>query len=171
MNRSRITAIVVIIAVILAVVVLLIGKNQNNVSDSSFNDRSQTNQNLDDQPVKLDFTPSIPLDAKITEPDQKIISNDKQTKTGFFKLNISSEGYNPSTIVVKRGDLVNIEITSKENNYDIFLPGSFYLFIPRGGTKTLAFETNAYPVGTYNFRCRDYCPINKIINGSLIIKP
>jgi len=171
MNKNYIATIIVIIAVVLAALLLFMGKKQNVISEKPYN-QNPINQNSDNPiPIKQDFTPNIAPEVKITKPDYQIPNNNGKTKSGFFKINISRIGYEPETIAVKKGDLVNIEITSKDGNYDIFLPGTFYLFIPRNETKTLAFETNAYPTGTYNFRCRDYCPVGKIISGSFIILP
>jgi len=92
--------------------------------------------------------------------------------TGLHVFNViaSKNGYDPAVIVVTEGDTVRLQLTSQGKKFDLFSPYmGFYLEADEGATEQLSFIV---PVsGTFLFKCRNFCPNGKTIQGQLIVKP
>jgi len=121
------------------------------------------------------YTPEIPRDAVLTTPVEEVPVIDPGTgeqkgRVGVFAITATRSGYNPETITVKLGDVVNLELTAQGGAYDIHSPYlGFYLSAQDGETKQLSFKASL--TGTFSFECRDYCPVGGKISGRLIILP
>lgn len=84
----------------------------------------------------------------------------------IFELKGENQRYSPSIVVVNDGDIIIIDFTSVDSDYDIFFPDfGFYRFVSRGETERVQFQTTSY--GEYDFYCRDAC--NRDVRGKLII--
>ncbi len=75
-----------------------------------------------------------------------------QSKLRIFSINISGNDFSPSTVAVNQGDSIQIKFTSMDKDYDVTQPDyGLKLSIPKGSTKTLAFD--GVNVGKYTFYC------------------
>ena len=117
------------------------------------------------------FTPEIPKNAVLTPPKVDIRPDPGETKRqGFYEVKANKDGYAPSSLTVGRGNIVTIDFTSEDAQYDIFSESfGFYVTAPRGDTKQISFKAGT--VGSFLFECRDFCPSGKKIQGQLIVIP
>ena len=121
------------------------------------------------------YTPEIPQDAVLTTPVEEIPVIDPGTgeqkgRVGVFAITATKNGYDPETVTVKLGDVVNLELTAQGGAYDIYSPYlGFYLSAQDGETKQLSFKASL--TGAFSFECRDRCPVGKKISGKLVILP
>jgi len=121
------------------------------------------------------YTPEIPQDAVLTTPVEEIPVVDPGTgeqkgRVGVFAITATKNGYDPETVTVKLGDVVNLELTAQGGAYDIYSPYlGFYLSAQDGETKQLSFKASL--TGAFSFECRDRCPVGKKISGKLVILP
>ena len=122
---------------------------------------------------KIYYTPDVPQNAVITPPvleDSASPNIGAEEKFRSFNLKISQNGYNPQKIVVNKDDIIELKVEAIDRNYDFNLPAlGIYLSMKKGETKKTSFGVRNS--GTFIFDCRDYCPLNKKINGSLIVLP
>lgn len=116
------------------------------------------------------FTEETPAFAKLSKPKEETVA-DKGTgaKLGTFEIRISSGGYTPNELTVKKGDVVQIRVSAVDADYDFTIPYiGIYQFIEKGDAKTVSFR--ATDVGTLAFTCRDNCPRSGK-EGKLIVIP
>lgn len=125
---------------------------------------------LGDAEVPL-FTTEVPKDAKPTAPQAEAPATPGATeKLGIFEMRVSSNGFEPNSITVNKGDVVQIRLTAQGGDYDFTVPyGGLYTEVKEGETKQITF--GATSVGTFSFMCRDFCPAGKTITGSIIVLP
>jgi len=122
-----------------------------------------------------EFSFDVPDNAVLTTPVEEIPVIDAGTgeqkgRVGVFAITATKNGYEPETVTVKLGDVVNLELTSRGGRYDMFSPYlGFHLTAGDGETKQLSFKAGLS--GTFSFECRDSCPANGKITGQLIVLP
>ena len=105
---------------------------------------------------EMQYVPSTVLSTPGTE-----------NKFRHFNLNGENNQYSPSTIIVKEGDTIDIGFTSKDRDYNFFLPDlGIYKTVPKGQTQNIQFQ--GYPYGKYAFYCKDVCGSAKV-EGTLIV--
>ncbi len=98
---------------------------------------------------------------------------DKVENVGVLQRRIfSMEGvdyaFSPGTIILNERDLVVINFTSVDADYDIFFPDfGVYKSIKRGDEERISFQV--FDFGSYEFYCRDFCPGQQEIKGKLIV--
>lgn len=98
------------------------------------------------------------------------ITGNPSVKQGFYDINMSRDGFSPNSIAVKRGNLVKIRVTAVDGDYDFRIPYTeMSIFIKKGETKPISFQATAS--GTFLFECRDACPLNKKVSGTLVVIP
>lgn len=121
----------------------------------------------------IEVTPEVPEQAVETKPKVEAEINvgaGAGTKFGVYSVTASASGYDPSELVVRVGDTVQLEFTAKGGKYDLFIPAfGTYVLAENGATSQISFK--APQVGTYFFKCRDFCPLTGEIIGQLIVKP
>lgn len=122
----------------------------------------------------MEFTPEVPEQAvETTKPKVEAEINvgaGAGTKFGVYPVTASANGYDPSELVVRVGDIVQLEFTAKGGKYDFFIPAfGTYVLAENGATSQISFK--APQVGIYLFKCRDFCPLTGEIIGELIVKP
>lgn len=117
------------------------------------------------------FAPEVPEDAVPTVPQHESpAAPNTEVKLGFFDMSVSASGYEPSSLTVKLGNLVQIKLTGVGGAYDFSMPWTgLYQKVNDGETKQISFQTTS--VGTFLFECRDFCPVGKKIQGELIVTP
>ena len=117
------------------------------------------------------FSANVPKDAVVTKPDVSApASQNTGAILGIYKMQVSVAGFNPKTIVMKKGDLLRIDLTAIDGNYDFVMPyAGLQASVKKGETKPISW--GATTEGTFNFACRDFCPPGKTIQGELIVKP
>ncbi len=82
-----------------------------------------------------------------------------------FDIKVESNAFIPSTIVVDEKDLVKLEITAQDADYDIFFPDlGVFKELPQG--KLVKLQIQAYPFGKYQFFCKNAC--DEEVKGTLI---
>lgn len=114
------------------------------------------------------FVKKVPQNAVITTPIASApAAPNTKAEFGIFNLTIDKAGFHPSSLTVKRGNVVQIKVTSLDDDYDMWIPHKeMYWLIPKGDTKPFTFT--ALETGTFLFQCRDACPSGKILQGILI---
>lgn len=118
------------------------------------------------------YSPTVPNDAKLSTPAISAPASPNSSQTwGVFTVTASRNGFDPSTITVKKLDLVQIRLTAADGDYDFSVPylGVSYAATKKGETRQINFQANTS--GTFVFECRDYCGGGKIIQGQLIVLP
>jgi plastocyanin len=87
-----------------------------------------------------------------------------------IEVKISSKGFEPSTVIVNQGDVVRLQMTATDGDYDVSIPYTGnYQSMKKGETKPIAFGATA--PGTLAFLCMDMCPAGGVIKGSIVILP
>ncbi|MCR4328016.1 MAG: cupredoxin domain-containing protein [Patescibacteria group bacterium] len=82
-----------------------------------------------------------------------------------FDIAVTGNNYNPSTIVVNEGDVIDISLTAEDKDYNIFFPDfGVYKEVIKGQTGKLQFQ--GYPFGQYKFVCDECTPS---FEGKLIV--
>ena len=104
------------------------------------------------------FIPEVPRFAVPTKPIEETTADEESgAMFGTFRLAINKYGYEPNSITVKQGDVVQIEVSAIDEEYDFSIPyNGIYQAVKKGETKTVSFR--AFDAGTLSFKCRDYCP-------------
>lgn len=116
------------------------------------------------------FVPEVPRNATATTPVSSAPTPAGNGTFGEYLIAVTAEGFQPNSIVVKKGDVAKLLITATDAPYDFLLEGyGNYLAIPRGETKKVSFMPDT--VGTFLFSCRDFCPSGKKIGGTFIVLP
>lgn len=116
------------------------------------------------------YSPVIPAGAALTKPTMSSpAAPGADESLGIFNMTASHAGFNPSTVTVKMGSVVQIRLTALDENYDFSMPyQGLYSSVAQGETHQIGF--GATTVGTFEFFCRDLCPHGKI-QGKVIIIP
>jgi len=71
----------------------------------------------------------------------------------IFSLNVSANGFEPNTIIVKAGDTVHLNIKAVGKNYDFFQPDyGLSKLLPNGETTVVEFQATA--ADKYTFYCK-----------------
>lgn len=117
------------------------------------------------------FKAEIPKNAVLTVATVEVpAAPNSDSKLKIFDLKISAVGYEPTTFTARKGDVVQIRVTSVGGDYDIDFPYlQLYQFIRVGETKIIAFGANF--TGTTDFLCRDFCGALEGIKGTFITIP
>lgn len=90
------------------------------------------------------------------------------TTLNSYSITASLIGYNPNEIVVKEKTIINIQLVSKDGEYDIYFPDfDFYVRAQKNTTKETSFKSPE--AGSYVFECRDFCPVTGKIKGRLTV--
>lgn len=116
------------------------------------------------------YSKEIPKDAAPTVPVVSAPAAENSTaQYGVFKITIDKDGFHPNSLIVVKGNIVKIEATSLDGDYDMWIPKKeMYWAIKKGETKPFTFT--ALEVGTFLFKCRDFCPSGKVFEGTIITK-
>lgn len=119
------------------------------------------------------FSKNIPADAAPTKPKESVKigpSTSGANTLGIYSITATTDGYSPATITVYESEVVRLELKSNGGEYDLYSPViGFYVSSKNGVTNQITFKTPE--TGTFLFECRDHCPPNRKISGSLIVKP
>lgn len=85
-----------------------------------------------------------------------------------FNISIDDGAYDPSTVIVKQGDTVNLELTAVDANYEFTQPNyGFNDSIMKGETQTIQFQ--ALRSGDFTFYCESCGGPSKGPVGHLIV--
>lgn len=69
-----------------------------------------------------------------------------------FDIKIQEDKFSPDTVIVNKGDIIQLSITALDKNYDFTQPDfGFKKSIPRGQTQEIGFQASA--VGKFTFFC------------------
>ncbi len=117
------------------------------------------------------FSPEVPKDAVISKPVSSAPTPTGDGNIfGVYAISASASGFSPNQITVKKGDVVKIEFTAVDGKYDFSLQGyGNYLVAEKGEMKKVSFLPDT--IGTFLFTCKDFCPVGKKSQGTLIILP
>lgn len=89
------------------------------------------------------------------------------TKFRSFDIVASGGKYSPSTIIVRRGDIVHINFKAQDGTYDIMFPDyGLWQQAKTGEAKVIEFQ--AVTDGEFAFRCEKSCPKGPM-SGTLIV--
>ncbi len=116
------------------------------------------------------YSGEVPKNAELSIPLETAAVGDGKSELGFFTLKASKSGFVPSTITVKKGNLIQFDFASEDGDYDFFIPAnSVYHLVKEGETKKILMQL--VDSGTFVFECRDFCPAAGKISGQLIVLP
>lgn len=117
------------------------------------------------------YSAEIPKEAKSTTPTESApVGPAGDSQLNFFNLVASKQGFSPSSITVKKGDLAQFRFSAKDGDYDFFVPAiALYYSVKQGETKQILMQLT--DAGTFSFECRDFCPDSGKISGQLIVLP
>lgn len=173
-QRQKITLVISVVVVIGLIIAGVISKGnapakEGGEAAQSEEERNATAETPEEKQAVI-FTKETPAFAKLSEPKEETVA-DKETgaKLGMFEMRISSGGYAPNELTVKKGDVVQIRISAVDADYDFTIPyNGIYQFIKKEETKTVSFGVT--DAGTLTFTCRDHCPRSGR-EGKLIVIP
>ena len=154
------------IAVVLAVIFISRGVNLNSKTPAS-GDSSAVDSAA---PKEIKYSTSVPTDVKPTTPTESAPVGDGKSELNFFNLVASKNGFSPSIITVKKGDLAQLKFLAQDGDYDFFIPATaLHDSAKKGETKQILIQLT--DSGTFVFECRDSCPASGKISGQLIVLP
>ena len=177
MNKNQITIIIVSIVFLLLIVgggiyYKMWSSKIEMIKDESGKEliKELKDENKEELEAKK-FTSEVPKSAVETKPvSQAPAAPGSSAKLGFYEIEISRAGFSPSTIVVKKGNLVQIKVKAIDGNYDLLIPyAEMWVDVGQGETKQISFQADAQ--GTFIFECKNKCPITGKVQGTLIILP
>lgn len=174
MTRTQlfiVSGLTVITAIIITAGIITKNKVTNNSAVGTSTEQNNVGLDL----LKTNATTSayskeVPKDAAPTVPVASAPAAENSTaQFGVFKINIDKDGFHPNSLIVLKGNIVKIEATSLDGDYDMYIPQKeMYWKIPQGSTKPFTFT--ALETGTFLFKCRDFCPNGKVFEGTIITK-
>ena len=118
------------------------------------------------------FSPEVPKDAAVTKPVGVVTPAPSGGGSiyGHYAIQATASGFNPNSITVKKGDVVNLQLYAIDAKYDFSLQGyGNYLAVEKGGMGEVTFMPDT--VGTFLFTCRDFCPASGKLQGTFIVLP
>ncbi len=117
------------------------------------------------------FSPEVPKDATLTVPVHEAPAAPNVPQTlGIFDMTVAANGFEPNSITVKNKNLVTINLTAADGDYDFSMPYTgLYTLVKKGETKQISFQATG--TGTFVLECRDYCPKAEKIQGTVIVLP
>ena len=165
MNKKEV--IILIVVAILVVGIVVFGLARQGESEGNSQERL-VNGEEDVVEEDLGFTTEVPEDVDLSETRSIVpVLPGAEAQIRTFDLSITDNGFEPSELVVNKGDTVQINLSSIGGNYDFFIPAiGIYQTVEAGEKKRVGFQ--ALASGTYVFQCRDLCPDDEI-KGSLIV--
>lgn len=86
-----------------------------------------------------------------------------------FAITADNDAFTPATIIVKNGDIIDLEITAVDKNYDFTQPDYGFSAVPvqKGTTAKIQFET--LTTGKFTFYCTSCGGPNKGPIGYVIV--
>ena len=177
MNKKQIIILaalaVFIIAGIIFGVVLKPDKGRVNTEPAATSTEGQDINQITEFKDLPEFTGDVSKDLEETQANEVIdviTSPEKDTKLGGYTITASKNGYSPSLVTVRQGDIVRMTLKSEDANYDLFIPAmSIHITALEGEEKQTSFRVSQG--GTFRFECRDFCPRGGEIFGRLTVKP
>ncbi|MDP1706376.1 MAG: cupredoxin domain-containing protein [bacterium] len=113
-----------------------------------------------DEPIKNFFFSkekiAIPQ-ATFTKGDVSV-NNFLVNNHWLWMIEMRGEGnsFDPNSLVVNEGDIIDIQLSAIDRDYEIYLPGlGIYKLVPKGQRSEVQFQ--AYPAGEHLFACKDNC--------------
>ena len=141
MKKTIVIGVIVLVILVLVVVLILGNRGENTIGEKT---GSSTRTVLMGK-VAVPGTDSEDFPANVAKPLVVASLNEEgTTNLRVFHVEIKNDTFTPDTIIVRRGDLLRLEVSAIDKNYDITQPdyGS-YLSIPRGATKKVSFGVSA----------------------------
>jgi len=117
------------------------------------------------------YSASIPIGAMVTAAAAEAPAAPNASETfRAYNISISKDGYSPSSVTVKKGDVVQLRLTALDGTYDFAVPYTgLYQSIRQGETKQVGF--GATMMGSFEFGCRDRCPVGGVLKGQIVVIP
>lgn len=128
-----------------------------------------SSENLIDLNAKLLFSPVVPASAAPTPPEQVFFSGEEGVRLNSFSIVADRGAFTPSTIVVEGGQNVQVNFTAVDRDYDIGVAAPIGAYVVAKAGETQVFGFSMDQEGTYAFRCQQFCPEGRAIEGSIII--
>ncbi len=176
MSSKYIRTIVALLVIIAVIVVLgfFFRSRKQEVSPSSspqFGGGEASTTEILTNLQKNKYVPDIPINAKPTKPKESSpAAPNSKVNLGLFEIQGTKDGFNPSSIIVTSGDLVQMKFTAVDGDYDFSMPYfGLYQFAKKGETKNISFQTTGE--GTLLFECKDHCPSKGKIEGQFVVMP
>jgi len=116
----------------------------------------------------LYVSPGVPM-TSITDPSNGGQQTDGSGATKEFTVSGHSFGFDPSTIEVKKGDVVKITFISDDISHNLYIEGYNIgtNIISKGESSTVQFTANM--AGTYAFYCTVFGHKDAGMVGTLIV--
>ncbi|MEW6617232.1 MAG: hypothetical protein AB1333_02315 [Patescibacteria group bacterium] len=181
MDKKTIILIITILILVVAVFIFWGGNGDlisqetedktNIISDENLSDVDSSLQNSDSGVLtpyeqKLKALQTMPLTKADSE---ELLYAGSKEKFKLFKLKVTENGYIPDSIIVEKGDNVQLDIFSERGTDIQSQDFNFYFSIPAKKTVSMGFLTNNE--GTFVFYCRDMCLGNERVFGHIVVRP
>jgi heme/copper-type cytochrome/quinol oxidase subunit 2 len=166
MNRTKVIVLIVAAVVVIAAAIFL-SKNtgvktrintepgtqtSNNPGDSGYAGPTSTTRGEVPDNVVVPGTTST-VSGDVAKPTNVIQVRPDGSSLREFKIQASGNDFNPSTIIVKQGDSIQISLTAVDKDYDFTQPDyGFNTKVSKGQTRTFPFDATAG--GKFTFFCK-----------------
>jgi plastocyanin len=186
---SKANWIIIIIVILVILIVVLAFSGSNDKKDNKLGVFSEEKlvqtEELEVIAVKVDpYKEKMPedivvpeKDAELTEEEAEVIavpkavvdaSADSEIKFRSFDIRAEAGKFIPSKIIVNEGDVVHIDFTAIDKDYDIQFPSyGMKQIAKQGQTKILEFQ--AIPVGNYVYFCESCGGVDSGTKGNIIV--
>lgn len=170
MSKNQIFVSVVALCVVAAIVFFAVQYKPQSSSNLEFDENAITESGMNIA-TGDGYSASIPKGATVSEFQNEVpLAPNRNEQLRISEMRVSARGYEPSSLVMKKGDVMYFTLTAVDGDYDFHIPANnIYAFVKRGETKQISFGLTT--TGTFAFQCRDHCPQGKIIQGSIVALP
>ncbi len=124
--------------------------------------------------VKESFTIEVPTTASATKPKVEIPvaaqGGQPAVLLGSYDIVATNGGYSPNSLTAKQDDIAQISFTSRGGSFDFSIPAMNIYLSARDGERVQS-SFRMPTSGTFLFECRDMCPAEGKIQGTLIVLP
>ena len=168
MDKTQTIIVFVIVVLVVAAIVYVILSSGNKTSEPI---GVTTESPPSPSAVSKTYKAEVPKDAVLSTPVRETpAAPNVEEKLGIYEIRITKNGFDPLTLTVKKGNLVQLRITAVDADYDWSMPYSgLYKTIKKGETGDVG-PWGATLAGTFIFECRNLCPLENT-TGSLIVIP
>ena len=167
MDKTQTIIVFIIVVLVVAAIVYVILSSSNKTSEPI---GVTTESPSSSSAVSKTYKAEVPKDAVLSKPVTEVpAAPNVKEKLGFFDMTVTKNGYEPSSLTVKKGNLVQLRLTAVDADYDWSMPfAGLYKMIKKGEIGEVGF--GATLAGTFIFECKDYCPA-KNSKGTVVVMP
>lgn len=189
-DRKKIVIVLgAIIIVLLLALIFLEMKREQAVKQAQINEPVTTEDEPDSTTAsrdweETDFRKAVPVGVVVPEVGSQVSEEYKdvvavpshvvasapgaETDIRIFQVRIENDRFIPPQIIVNLNDIVRVEFTSVDKDYDVILNGYEMMVKPKQG-ETKALEFKAMLDGRFVYYCEACGGLNSLSRGEIII--